>query len=481
MAPLTGFRFRQVGTGPVETRAGALLAMLGADVVPDDDGPLHGTLDGTGWVDPTDATTGDAPVVVTAGRQTGLAGWGASGALALTGRADGPPLLPLGDVAAGLHAAAAVVELLSALGGTRVVLDGPALLGERAALTGATRAGATTVGGAGRLLPTADGWIVVSLPRETDLELLPAWLGLEAAGDDTVPWPAVAAVVAGSRSTPLVAAGRELGLAVAAVPAPGTPSADEQLVARGQSWPPAPFLLDGALPTGSGPVPAGALAVRPRPLAGRTVVDLTSLWAGPLATSILAAAGVDVVKVESTDRPDGARAGDPRFFALLDAGKDHLVLDLASPDGRAELRRRCAGADLVVEASRPRALDQLGVERRAPWCSITAYGRTGPWAQAVGFGDDAAAAGGLVAWDDDGPVFVADAAADPATGLVAAAAALAVLIGAPADVDLALREVAAHLVATEDAAGPAPDRAGATSVEVVPPRARTLPVGVARP
>ncbi len=178
--------------------------------------------------------------------------------------------------------------------------------------------------------------------------------------------------------------------------------------------------------------------------------------------------------MESPSRPDAARDGDPALFALLDAGKRHLVVDLDRREGQDELRELCAGADLVVEASRPRALDQLGVERRPPWLSITAYGRTGPWAQWVGFGDDAAAAGGLVAWDGDGPVFVADAAADPATGLFAAAAALAVLVGAPADVDVALREVAAHLAA---GAGSTDAAAGA----VAPPRARPVPAGTVAP
>lgn len=473
MAPLTGFRFRQVGTGPVEARAGALLAMLGAHVVADDDpgGPVHGTLDGTGG---ETATPGEV-TVVTAGRATGLAGWAASGAMALTGRADGPPLAPPGDPAAGLHAAAAVVELLSALGGARVALDGPALLGERAALTGMTRAGATTVGGAGRLLRAVDGWAAVSLPRPSDVDLLPAWLGLAAPDAGVAPWSAVADTIGDRPVDEVVAGGRELGLAVARVPEPGSRGRDEQLATRGQGPTPAPFLLDGAVPAPAGAGSVAAPTVRPRPLAGRTVLDLSALWAGPLATSILAAAGAEVVKVESATRPDGARRGDPRFFALLDAGKAHVTLDLDTPDGRAALRRSCADADLVVEASRPRALDQLGVERRSPWCSFTAYGRTGPWAQAVGFGDDAAAAGGLVAWDADGPVFVADAVADPASGLVGAAAALAVLVGAPADVDVALREVAAHLVGDDEPGATADPRATAAA----PPRARPAPAGVA--
>ncbi|MCB1014298.1 MAG: CoA transferase, partial [Acidimicrobiales bacterium] len=458
MAPLTGFRFLQVGGGPVERAAGTLLARLGAEVIavldpPDagavlaaprapghagrlvltggatstDDVPAHGVVDGSGRA--------DGPIVVRTDRCTpGRAGWAASGAMALTGRPDGPRLLPPGDVATGMHAAATVVELLSALGGTRVAVDGPALLGERAALSGRTRAGRATVGGAGRLLRTADGWVAVSLPRSSDRESVPAWLGSTAGGADD-PWPGVTAAATERTTEALVRDGQLLGLAVAALAPTETRvvPADEQLDARGQTRPPSPYVVDGAVvPLGPArPVDPSAVSSRPpaapRPLRGRSVLDLSALWAGPLATALLAESGATVTKVESTTRPDGAREGEPRFFALLDQAKEHRIVDLSDRRGVDDLRAACAAADLVVEASRPRALDQLGVARRAPWLSITAYGRTGPWRQWVGFGDDAAAAGGLVAWEDHEPRFLADAAADPAAGLHAAAAALAVL------------------------------------------------------
>ena len=80
------------------------------------------------------------------------------------------------------------------------------------------------------------------------------------------------------------------------------------------------------------------------------------------------------------------------------------------------------------------------------WVSITGHGRTGPARDWVAFGDDAAVAGGLVAWDGDGPVFCADAVADPATGVVAAVAVLeALAAGGRHLIDLPLAAVAAHL------------------------------------
>jgi crotonobetainyl-CoA:carnitine CoA-transferase CaiB-like acyl-CoA transferase len=227
-----------------------------------------------------------------------------------------------------------------------------------------------------------------------------------------------------------------------------------------------PFLLDGR-PTATAPTrlvedPADLAPLSParfRPIAGARVVDLSSLWAGPLATSLLSDAGAEVIKVESTGRPDGARSGPTAFFDLLHAGKRSVALDLPDPVAVAHLQALVDDADLVVEASRPRALDQLGIVRHLRWLTLTAYGATGPWRQWSGFGDDAAVAGGLVSGTSDAPAFYGDAVADPLAGLYAAAVALAVLVGEPASVDLALREVANHVVG--DAPPGPPLRAGA--------------------
>lgn len=154
------------------------------------------------------------------------------------------------------------------------------------------------------------------------------------------------------------------------------------------------------------------------------VVDLTSLWAGPLAAGLLGAAGARVVKVEGHGRPDGARRGAPAFFDLLNQGKECLEIDFDDTADVALLRRLIAAADLVIEGSRPRVMDALGVDPRAvaaagtSWLSITAHGRTGGAALRIGFGDDTAVTGGLVV-PARSPMFVADAVADPLTGLVA--------------------------------------------------------------
>jgi crotonobetainyl-CoA:carnitine CoA-transferase CaiB-like acyl-CoA transferase len=189
-----------------------------------------------------------------------------------------------------------------------------------------------------------------------------------------------------------------------------------------------------------------------------------------------------VVKLESVHRPDGARRGPAAFFDLLHAGQEAVALDFRADEGRAGLRQIVAAADVIVEASRPRALEQLGVfadeiladaaERGTGprvWLSITGYGRAAPGRDRVAFGDDAAVAGGLVAWDDAGPCFLADAVADPCAGLVAAAAALrAVAAGGRWLLDVSMLDVAAHLAGpSADAVRPPPDH----SAE--PPRARS--------
>ncbi len=83
------------------------------------------------------------------------------------------------------------------------------------------------------------------------------------------------------------------------------------------------------------------------------VLDLSSLWAGPLAGRLLLESGARVVKVESVRRPDGARLGPPRFFARLNAGKASVALDLTTAVGRHQLSDLVAAADVVIAASRP--------------------------------------------------------------------------------------------------------------------------------
>lgn len=351
--------------------------------------------------------------------------WTASGAAWLTGEADGPCLVP----------PAGVVERIEGLG-ARLGLDALGLLGERAAIAGLSRGGTASCGRGARLLPAADGWLALSLVREDDLDLLPAWIGSEARPPDA--WSAVADRARTATVAQLVTGGRALGLAVARV---------GEVAAAGDS---------GVAARRVGSVDALA---RP-PL----VVDLSSLWAGPLAAHVLGAHGSSIVKVESRARPDGARRGPAEFFDLLHAGHRSVALDFREDDDRDRLRQLITAADVVIEASRPRALRQLGIEAEEVvatgprvWVSITGYGRYEADGMACAFGDDAAAGGGLVAWGTDGvPRFAVDAIADPLTGLTVAASVLdALAAGDRWLLDVALARVAAD-VAGPDAREPWP-------------------------
>lgn len=135
------------------------------------------------------------------------------------------------------------------------------------------------------------------------------------------------------------------------------------------------------------------------PSPGLLVVDLTSMWAGPLCGQLLARAGAVVVKVESPRRPDGTRGGDPAFFDWMNSGKLSYSIDFDKDAD--DLRALLAAADIVLEGSRPAALARrgLGPHECPPqpgrvWLRITGYGTGEPDAQRVAFGDDAAVAGG---------------------------------------------------------------------------------------
>jgi hypothetical protein len=341
-------------------------------------------------------------------------------------------------------------------------LDALALLGERAALMGLWRRGATSCGGSCRLLPMADGFMAVSLPRAEDMEAVPAWLELDSV-PDSVPamWSAVASNLRQRDPADLMARAQLLGLPAARV----GEAADRVGVSRSS--------------LGDAP---------PQPDAGgMVVVDLSALWAGPLCGDLLARAGALVVKVESTQRPDGARRGPHEFFDLMNGAKLSVALDLQDHAGIRILHDLVRRADIVIEASRPRALAQLGLDARdlvrrgGPriWISITGYGRSGDAANRVAFGDDAAAAGGLVVWKNDVPLFCADALADPVTGMTAADACLQALAsGGRWLLDVSMSAVSAALTGPTL---PAPGDLAVAHPRARPVRARAPELGADTP
>nr|WP_238553876.1 CoA transferase [Gordonia sp. KTR9] len=350
-----------------------------------------------------------------------MGAWAASGIPHLTGRSDGPPILPLGDAAV---QARRLTDWVRAASGGSVDLDGAALLAERAALTGFRRCGAVTPGGSGRLLPATDGWVAVSCARPDDPALLGALVGRDV-GDD--PWPAVQEWVGGHTRAEFDERATLLGIAGGGV------ARDEEIVAASRGV----------------QRPAGAV----REVAGMLVVDFSALWSGPLCAHLLGLAGARVVKVETPQRPDGARRGNAGFYRLLHGGHESVVLDPALPGERDALHRLVAAADIVIEASRPRALRRFGLDSAefvasgGTWISITAAGRD---SDRIGFGDDVAASAGLVVGDDAGMMFVGDAIADPLSGLTAAALAMCATNGG------VLWDVSMRATVAATIGGPAP-------------------------
>lgn len=332
--------------------------------------------------------------------------WAAGGLAELTGDPDGPPDFSRAAVlatASRQHPAAAT------------------LLAGRAGLLGLRRRGRISPGGGTRLLGTVDGWIALTLSRDDDIAVVPALLCSDTVDAD--PWPQLSAWSAARPAAEAVERAVLLDLPVAAL---------------GETEPAAPVIR-----------PAGERSA-PRPIDGLLVADLTSMWAGPLCAKLLGEAGAVVVKVESPRRPDGTRAGDPRFFDWMNAGKLSAAIDF---DTQTELLRRLIGAaDVVLEGSRPAALERrhlgpadiTGLPGRV-WLRITGHGAA---STRVAFGDDAAVAGGLVGRGRDGPVFCGDAIADPLTGIAAAAAVTESLgRGGGELIELSMAAVAANYAA----------------------------------
>lgn len=364
--------------------------------------------------------------------------WARSGLMALTGHLDGPSQMcpvPLASCADGaikaLDCFASTIRTRARTGASAALLPtGSVLLGERAAIAGLHRHGTIAPGSGCRVLQAAESWFAISLTREADWSDVPAWLEDEHVRS----WEAITTAVASRDAATLVERARLLGLA-ACISAPPAQTPKPWCVATRLGAPASPGL-------------------RPDP---PKVVDLSSLWAGPLCSHLLQQLGACVVKVESPGRPDGARSGPVAFHDLMNHGKRSVALTFDT-HGIARLHELLDWADIVIEASRPRGLRQLGViaeqciARRhgLTWISITGYGRDEPEGSWTAFGDDAGVAAGLSSLMQlvtGQPLVCGDAIADPLTGMHAALAALASYqSGGGCLVSLALRDVVAHSI-----------------------------------
>ena len=180
------------------------------------------------------------------------------------------------------------------------------------------------------------------------------------------------------------------------------------------------------------------------PLQGIRIVDLSTVFSGPMCAALLADQGAEVIKVESPDgdttRNIGPAKGDlAASFIAANRGKRNLALDLKSPDAKAVLHALLARADVLIENYRPGVMDRLGLAdadlaARFPTLirvSITGFGADGPRAQDKAYDAVIQAIGGLAASQRDpatgAPVILASTVSDKVTALTAAQAVTAAL------------------------------------------------------
>ena len=182
------------------------------------------------------------------------------------------------------------------------------------------------------------------------------------------------------------------------------------------------------------------------PLEGIRVVDYSHFLAGPYLSRCLAALGADVVKVERPKAGDAGRehpwfvGGQSGYFLQQNMGKQGLCINLKDPRGLELMHKLTDGADVFVENYRPGALDRLGLgykelSSRNPglvYCSVSAYGHTGPDSHRAGFGLIAEAKSGImqmVGSPGEAPPLLRVALGDMYTGIHGVASVCAALLG----------------------------------------------------
>lgn len=180
-------------------------------------------------------------------------------------------------------------------------------------------------------------------------------------------------------------------------------------------------------------------------LQGIRVLDLTQIMAGPYCAVLLADLGADVIKIEKPQGGDDSRRLGPPFFdgesaafIAMNRNKKSLALDIKQPAGKDILWRLIDTADVLIENFRPGTLARLGfgydeVHKRRPslvYCSISAFGQTGPLSTSGGFDLIAQAMSGVISvtGTKETPVKVGVPISDLNAGLFASHAVLAALL-----------------------------------------------------
>jgi len=203
----------------------------------------------------------------------------------------------------------------------------------------------------------------------------------------------------------------------------------------------------------------------PTALDGLLVVDFTRVVAGPACTQILADFGAEVIKIENPDGGDDTRsyehadlAGESAAFVSLNRNKRGIALDLTKPEARDVALELIARADVVVENFSAGVMKKYGLDYasvastnpRLVYCSISAYGRQGPFASRPGFDPITQAESGFMSlngFPDGPPVRTGPPAIDMVTGISACNAIMMALfardrLGRGQQVEVALFDIA---------------------------------------
>ncbi len=231
------------------------------------------------------------------------------------------------------------------------------------------------------------------------------------------------------------------------------------------------------------------------PLAGYRVLELAHLIAGPLCGLYLADMGADVIKVEHPHGGDASRTvygahlgGESAVFVTANRNKRSLALDLASPQGAQVFARLAERADVVIEAYRGGVAERLGIDHaslagrnpRLVYCSLSAFGPTGPWRTKPGLDMLVQAMGGLMAITGEpegGPVLTGAPLVDTIGALLAGQGIVTALLhrertgqGQRVDVSLLDGLLLAHTARLSVflATGEAPARLGSAHPQLVP-------------
>src|SRR5215470_11312027 len=141
-----------------------------------------------------------------------------------------------------------------------------------------------------------------------------------------------------------------------------------------------------------------------KPLDGITVLDLTRLLPGAVATQKLVDWGAEVIKIEQPGTGDYARTMAHAVFAHTNRGKKSVSIDLKDPRGRELLLSMAERADVLIEGNRPGVMARLGLSYaevcarnpRIIYVSLTGYGQEGPFADLAGHDVNYLALGGVL-------------------------------------------------------------------------------------